>query len=159
MYTKEFEIRWNDLDLNNHLGNSSYVELMSHTRMSCLTDYGLSLKEMHRYGLGPIVFYEHIYYFKEILLGDEIKLSLEVKGYSEDGRFVLFEHNFYNNRSENLAHCEMLLSWMDLETRKLGTIPVEFMQKLKALPKAEQFRFLTNRDTRKFGKRPNNLND
>ena len=100
MYTKEFEIRWNDLDLNNHLGNSSYVELMSHTRMSCLTDYGLSLKEMHRYGLGSIVFYEHIYYFKEILLGDEIKVSLEVKGYSEDGRFVLFEHNFYNNRSE-----------------------------------------------------------
>ena len=65
MYFKEFEIRWNDLDANKHLGNSSYVEFMSHARMSFLTDHGIGLDVMASFGLGPIVLYEHIYYFKE----------------------------------------------------------------------------------------------
>jgi len=157
MYTKEFEIRWNDLDLNNHLGNSSYVELMSHTRMSFLTENGMGLGEMHKHGLGPIVFYEHIYYFKEIHLGDHITVSIEVKGFSEDGRFVLFEHNFYNEKGENLANCEMLFSWINLKTRKLGVVPQEFLKKLMSLSKGKDFKILTKEDTRKYGKRPKNL--
>jgi acyl-CoA thioester hydrolase len=157
MYTKEFEIRWNDLDLNNHLANSKYIELMSHTRMSFLTEIGMGLKEMHKHGLGPIVFYEHIYYFREIHLRDAIKVGLEVKGYSKDGRFVLFEHNFYNRKGENLANCEMLFSWINLETRKLGSVPDDFLTKLCALPKTKKFKFITKEDTRKYGKRPKNL--
>ena len=46
MYTKKFEIRWNDLDANKHLGNSAYIEFMSHTRMSFLTEYGVGIDVM-----------------------------------------------------------------------------------------------------------------
>ena len=28
MYLKEFEVRWNDLDANRHLANSSYINFM-----------------------------------------------------------------------------------------------------------------------------------
>ena len=65
MYTKAFEIRWNDLDANMHLGNSTYIEYMSDTRMSFLTSRGLSLEVINSYSLGPIVMYEQINYFKE----------------------------------------------------------------------------------------------
>jgi acyl-CoA thioester hydrolase len=157
MYTKQFEIRWNDLDLNNHLGNSSYVELMSHTRMSFFHDNKLSLEDMHQVGLGPIVFYEHIYYFKEIHLGDAITVSLEVKGHSKDGRFVLFDHNFYDDNGVNRANCEILFSWIDLETRKLGEVPPELLTKIEAFPRSKNFKNLTKEDTRKYGKRPRNL--
>ena len=33
----------NDLDANGHLGNSSYVEYMSHTRMSFFTKQGFGM--------------------------------------------------------------------------------------------------------------------
>ncbi|MBT8272756.1 MAG: thioesterase, partial [Bacteroidia bacterium] len=42
MYTKQFDIRWRDLDANGHLGNSSYVDFMSHTRMSFFNEIGIS---------------------------------------------------------------------------------------------------------------------
>ena len=55
MYTKQFEIRWNDLDANQHLGNSKYTEFMSHTRMAFFNAQDLDLNTMNSYGLGPIV--------------------------------------------------------------------------------------------------------
>ena len=30
MYLKEFEVRWNDLDANRHLANSSYINYESY---------------------------------------------------------------------------------------------------------------------------------
>ena len=153
MYTKKFDVRWNDLDANQHLGNSAYIEFMSHTRMSFLTKQGVGLDVMNSFGLGPIVFYEHIYYFKEVLLGEAITVSLEVQGHSEDGRFVMIEHNFYDEKGRNLAYSEILFSWIDLNTRKLGKIPNELLQKIKFFPRSKTFNFLTKEDIRKHGKR------
>lgn len=157
MYTKKFEIRWNDLDANMHLGNSSYIEFMSHTRMSFFTENNIGIDEMKSFGVGPIVFYEHIYYFKEVLLDQPITVGLDVAGYSEDGRFLMFNHNFYDTDGNNLAHAEMLFSWIDLKTRKLAQIPEGLMRKIKTFPKSKDFKILTPEDTRKHGKRPVNL--
>ena len=154
MYLKNFEVRWSDIDANKHLGNSSYIDFMSHTRMSFFIERGLGLNVLSGMGLGPIVFYEHIYYFKEILLGQPISVSLEVSGFSEDGRFIMFEHNFYDDKGKNLAYSEMLFSWIDLKTRKLGNIPDELLQKIKQFPRAKNFKSLTKEDTRKYGKAP-----
>ncbi len=157
MYIKEFDIRWSDIDANKHLGNSSYIDYMSHVRMSFFDENKMGLKEMTNLGLGPIVFYEHIYYFKEILLEDNIKVSLEIAGYSDDCKFVMFSHNFYDDKGKHLAHCEMLFSWIDLNTRKLAQVPSELAEKIKRFPKGKNFKTLTKEDTRKHGKRPIDL--
>ncbi|TJY38144.1 acyl-CoA thioesterase [Pontimicrobium aquaticum] len=157
MYLKHFEIRWNDLDANKHLGNSTYVEYMSDTRMSFLTSHGLSLDVVNSYGLGPIVMYEHIYYFKEIGLDDKVKVSLEVSGMSEDGRFIQIEHNFFNEEGKNLANAEMLFSWMDLKTRRFGKIPIELLQKIKNFPRSNNFKILTKEETKRLIKKPIDL--
>ena len=39
MYLKEFEIRWADLDANRHVANSSFVDMLSETRMSFLREH------------------------------------------------------------------------------------------------------------------------
>ena len=157
MYFKEFEIRWNDLDANMHLGNSSYIEFMSHTRMSFFQKKGIGLDKMKSFGLGPIVFYEHVYYFKEILLNMPIKVSLEVSGHSEDGRFILIEHNFYDADGRNVANAEIMFSWIDLKTRKLGRIPEALLHIIESFPRTADFKFLTNEDTRKHQKVPKDL--
>jgi len=157
MYSKQFEIRWRDIDANKHLGNSSYIDFMSHTRMSFFIEMGIGLEVMQEMGIGPIVFYEHIHYFKEVLLGKPIKVSLEVSGYSEDGRFIKFEHNFYDLDGKNLAFSEMLFSWINLKTRKLGSIPNQLFEKIKIFPKANNFKILSKEDIRKFGRSPIDL--
>ncbi len=157
MYIKEFEVRWNDLDANRHLANSAYTNFMSHIRMSCLVDMGFDHMILTKYQIGPVSFYEHMYYFREVLPGPPIRLSLEIKGLSQDGMFFEFHHNFYDHKGRNLAHCEMLGGWFSLKTRKLTSLDTELLQKFEKMEKAEDFRILTKEDTRKFAKRPIDL--
>lgn len=157
MYSKEFEIRWSDIDANRHLANSAYVNLMSHTRMGFMLENGFSEAELIKNNLGPVVFYEHIYYFKEIFIGQRIKVTLQLKGLSKDRKFFEFLHRFYNQSGENCASCEMLGSWIDLNTRKIVPLPGYLYQKLNGLEQTDDFRLLKKEDTRKFGVFPKDL--
>lgn len=157
MYSKSFEIRWSDLDANRHLANSSYQNFMSHTRMAFLVEHGFSQQELVNHNLGPIVFYEHLYYFKELKPEDHVKVSLELKGLSENGMFFQFEHNLYNQKGENCARCDMMGSWLDLSSRELAELPQHLLKPLEKLTKTEDYKELTKEDTRKFGVKPRHL--
>lgn len=157
MYTKQFEIRWSDVDANRHLANSAYTNFMSHTRMAFLIEQGFSMRELAKYNIGPVVFYEHMYYFKEAFLGQAITVSLSVSGLSEDGTLFKFDHNFYNKKGENIAHCEMMGAWIDLKARKMTALPEELLVIADAFPKSEAYKVLTKEDTREKGKMPKNL--
>lgn len=154
MYTKKFEIRWSDLDANRHLANSAFVNFMSHTRMGFLMEHGFGQRELSKYKLGPIVFYEHIYYFKEIFAGHPVTVTLELKGLSENGMYFEFLHNIYDHKGRHCASCEMMGSWIDLEKRKLTDLPKELYEQLEHMSKTADYRILTKEDTRKHGKRP-----
>lgn len=157
MYTKEFEIRWSDLDANRHLANSAYVNFMSHTRMGFLTENGFGQQELQKYNIGPVVFYEHIYYFKELFAGKPVKVSLKLKGLSEDGMYFEFVHDFYDHKGRNCASCEMMGAWIDLKERKLCELPPALRKNFNSLTHTEDFKILTKEDTRKFGKRPKDV--
>lgn len=158
MYLKQFEIRWSDVDANRHLANSAYTNFMSHTRMAFLIEKGFGMQTLKAHQIGPVVFYEHMFYFKEAFMGKPITVSLEVSGLSADGMFFKFEHNFYNYLGENIAYCEMLGAWMNLTTRKLVPLPDALLSVAETFPRAENFKILTKADTRKHGKMPKNIN-
>lgn len=157
MYFKEFDIRWSDLDANRHLANTAYINFMSHTRMGFLTENGFGQRELVENNLGPVVFYEHIYYFREVFAGKPVRVSLQLKGLSEDGMYFEFVHNFYDHKGRNFATCEMMGAWIDLETRKLTGLPEEFYRNFEGIERSDDFRVLTKEDTRKFGKRPKDM--
>lgn len=157
MYLKEFEIRWSDTDANRHLANSAYLNFMSHTRMAFLMELGFNQKTMAEHEIGPVIFYEHVYYFKEAFPGKPVRVSMEVKGLSEDGKFFEFHHNFYDYKGRNFAHCEMLGAWVNLKTRSLTGLSDVFLDAFNAIEKAEDFKVLTKEDTRKFTRVPKDL--
>ena len=157
MYKKQFEIRWSDVDANRHLRNSAYIDYMSHTRMSFLMEHNLDQKRLARLNLGPVAFYEHMYYFREVFPGKPVNVSLQLKGMSEDGMYFLFLHDFYDADGKNFARCEVMGSWINLETRKLTGLPKELLEKFNAFEKSDDFTVLTKERTRKFGTRPKDL--
>ena len=157
MYTKEFEIRWSDVDANRHLRNSAYIDYMSHTRMSFLMENELDQTQLVRFNLGPVAFYEHMYYFREVFPGKPVKVSLQLKGISEDGMYFMFLHNFYDAKGKNFARCEMMGGWIDLNTRKLTGLPKELLDKFNAFERTDDFKVLSKEDTRKSGMRPQDL--
>lgn len=159
MFLKDFEVRWNDLDANAHLGNVSYINYMSQTRMAWFKEYGLTLDGMIKNNLGPIIFFEHIYYFKEVLMDDGIKVSGELTGLSEDGMLFAFTHNFYHAETgKNLAHAEMMGGWIHPKYRKLTALPPRILEGILNSEKSDDFKVLTLKDTRRHGIKPKDLN-
>lgn len=158
MFLKEFEIRWSDMDANRHLANSSYINFMSHTRMAFLDAHGLNLRTLAEIHISPVVFYEHVYYFKEAFAGKPVKVSLEIKGMSPDGMFFEFHHNFYDAKGRNFAHCEMMGAWINLDSRALTGLPQDVLLQFNTLEKAADFKTLTKEDTRRFSKKPTDVN-
>lgn len=157
MFFKEFEIRWSDLDANRHLANSAYINFMSHTRLAYLGQLGFNQKSMGEHNIGPVIFYEHMYYFKEVFAGKPVKVSLDFKGMSEDGMFFEFHHDFYDSKGKNFARCQMMGAWIDLKERKLIGLPEKFLQAFGRMEKADDFKVLTKADTRKFVQIPKDL--
>tara|TARA_Y100000815_G_scaffold270061_1_gene293993 strand:+ start:18703 stop:19182 length:480 start_codon:yes stop_codon:yes gene_type:complete len=157
VYTKQFEIRWSDVDANLHLRNSAYIDYMSHTRMSYFQEKGFNQNRLHELQLGPVALYEHMFYFQEVFPGKPISVSLQLKGVSEDGSFFSFVHNFYDAKGKNLARCEMLGAWINLNTRKLTHPPQELWDFLDEMDKTEDYKTITKEDTRKFGQVPKDL--
>ena len=157
MFIREFEIRWNDIDANRHLANKAYIEYAAHTRMAFLLQQGFDSTLLGKYNIGPVVFYEHIYYFKEVFYGKPIKVSLELSGMSKDGMFFEFKHNYYDYKGRNFAHCEMMGAWLDLKTRKLIPLPDEMKEFMNKVERPDDFRTLTKEDTRRFIKTPVDL--
>lgn len=157
MYRKDFEIRWSDVDANRHMANTAYISFISHTRIAFLLQLGFDQKMFEVNQIGPVAFYEHVYYFKEAFLGQTIRVSLEIMGMSEDAKFYEFHHNFYNHKGENIALCEMMGSWINLKTRKLTGLNNELLKTFSGVEKADGFTVLTKEDTRKFAKVPQDL--
>lgn len=157
MYTKEFEVRWNDIDANRHLANSAYINYMSHTRLSYMLENGFGQNDMVRHNIGPVVFYEHMFYFKEVFPGKPITVSLQLKGLSESGTYFSFLHNFYDHKGRNIARCEMMGGWIDLKERKLRDLPEELYTNLNSLSKTDDFYIITKEDTRRHGQVPIDL--
>ncbi len=157
MYIKEFEVRWSDIDANRHLANTAYINYMSHTRMAFLMENGFGQKQLAKRNIGPVVFYEHVYYFKEVFAGKPIKVTLQLKGLSEDGMYFEFLHNFYDHNGKNFARCEMMGAWIDLKERKLTKLPKELYDNLDKLGHTDDFKVLTKEDTRRFGHKPEHI--
>jgi acyl-CoA thioester hydrolase len=154
MYFKEFDIRWSDIDANRHLANSAYVNFMSHTRMGFMIENGLSQREMVSHNIGPVVFHEQLFFFKEAFQGKPITVSFELGGSSEDGMFFKFVHNFYDHKGRNLARGSMQGGWIDLTTRKMRGLPEVLMPMLINAPKSADYKVLTKQDMREHGQVP-----
>jgi len=157
MFLKEFEIRWNDLDANRHLANVSYLAFASETRLAFLNQMGLSIADLKHLAIGPVVFNERLFYFKEVLPDDSIRVSFELAALSKEGMFFEFEHNYFNSKGENVARCEMMGAWMDLNTRKLTLLPEELLNAFEKTHKTKNFRIITSEDTRRWNQTPKPL--
>ena len=157
MFLNKINIRWSDLDPNQHLANSAYMNFMSATRMVYMAKQGVSYGDLKKHQLGPVVLREEMHYFKEAFPGEPVFVSQEICGLSTEGEFYSIRHNFYNSKGKNFARGEMLGTWIDMKTRKI-VIPVkEIFEKLMANNHTQDFRTITKEETRDVSKQPVNI--
>lgn len=157
MYYHKFEIRWNDLDANRHLANSSYIQYATQTRMAFMQKHRLGLAELNRWGIGSVILHESVSFFNEVYLNQELVVGLELAGFSEDGGVYEFEHRFYLPNGIHCATSQVLGVWIDTMLRKATTPPDDVLVVFEKF-RTEHTKVLTREDIKNLPSRPQDIN-
>ena len=137
-YSKTFELRWADVDANQHVMHSKYYELGAHTRMSFFITHGCTLDIMNELKIGPILFREECIFKKEINAGDIVTVNLLLTKCRRDGSRWSAKHEMKKADGTLAAVLYADLAWMDVMARKL-TAPAIAADIIEQMPKADDF--------------------
>lgn len=140
-YSKTFELRWADVDANQHVMHSKYYELGAHTRMSFLIEHGYTLELMKELKIGPILFREECIFRREINAGDVVTVDLLLTKCKRDGSRWSAKHELKKADGTLAAVIHADLAWMDTILRKL-TSPAIASSILEQMPKADEFAYI-----------------
>ncbi len=133
-----YTVRWADLDPNGQLRHSAYGDYGTAVRMQFLAEHGFSARRFVELGFGPVLFSETNQYFKEVLIGETITVTLHVLNRSADGTRWSIQHEVLKANGQKAASMNVDGAWIDLRARKLTAPPPELLELMDRLsPTAE----------------------
>lgn len=138
-----FNTKWSDFDPNRHMRHTAYNDYAAEVRVRYFQEHGLSINEFAKLNIGPILFKEETTFLKEIHIGENITVKMELEGVSKGLERWKFKHQIYNKNNILSAEIKVYGAWIDLEKRKLTTPPEKFISIFQDLPKTENFREIT----------------
>ncbi len=145
-FVKSFEVRWDDLDANRHLANTSYAKFMTHVRFAFFAEHGLSQAAFAELAVGPVILAERLSYRREVHALETVDVDLQLVGLSQNQRSGMFRHHVRKQNGDLAAVSEVTFAWLDLRARKIVDAPATLMDVLERMPTSSDFRTLTKED-------------
>ena len=122
-FERKYFASWTDLDPNWHVANHAYIKYAADTRVSFFSELKLDRDKFNNLNIGPVLFYENMHYYKEIMMGIEFSIDVEIDGYSDDGRFFSLFQNFYDMSGIHLAHLCLLYTSPSPRDKRQSRMP------------------------------------
>ena len=138
-YKHTFATKWADFDPNRHMRHTAYADYAAEVRTRFFLQHHLTLNDFARLHIGPVLFKEESTYLKEIHIGEDISVTLELQAASQAFERWEFKHHIFNQKGELSAIVIAKGAWIDLQKRKLTTLPEAILSVLKAMPKSKNF--------------------
>ncbi|MDX5438401.1 MAG: thioesterase family protein [Pontibacter sp.] len=135
----EGKVMWSHLDANMHMRHSAYADFAAQARIVVLDRLGLDLKAFQRLKIGPILFREELTYLREVGINEHIKVSVELTKSRPDGSRWSIRHEVYREDGVKAAVIHVDGAWLDLQQRKLATLPEELVEQFNLLNKSEDY--------------------
>jgi len=134
--------RWADMDQNAHLANSAFLDMAVDVRMSFFLDTGFPPTEFARRGFGPVVRRDEIDYLREVHLLEELTVTMELAGMSENGSRFRMANNFYKADGKPCVRLRTDGGWLDLASRKLAIPPPDLLEVMNRIVRTDDFEVL-----------------
>lgn len=142
MFAKKLMAGWGDMDFNSHMRNTAFLDKAGDVRMLFLSEHGFPMSEFMRLKIGPVVMKDEIAYVKEVLLLEEITVTLSLAGLADDGSRWILRSDIIRPDGKLAARVNSTGGWLDLAARKLVAPPAGLMATWKVLVKTDDFQEL-----------------
>ncbi|HUX93962.1 MAG TPA: thioesterase family protein [Ignavibacteriaceae bacterium] len=128
-FETEIKIRPDDIDLNNHVHNTKYLDFVLAARYEQMVkDYKMSMGDFHRLNFNWVVSVTHIEYKRSLRLDDKIIVRTQVDSVSGAQSKV----NFWIIKKETekiAAEGHLIYTMVSLKTGRPVRIPSEIIEK------------------------------
>ena len=121
-YAGTYTIRIGDINYGGHMGNDKALLLFHDARLHFLGQFGFSESDIG--GPGIIMNEAHVYFKKEVFMGDELRVYVQIEDLS--GVSFVLHYTVIRNEDEVLHGNTRLISF-DYEKRKVVKIPEAFI--------------------------------
>jgi acyl-CoA thioester hydrolase len=142
MFAKKLMAGWGDMDFNSHMRNTAFLDKAGDVRMLFLSEHGFPMSEFMRLKIGPVVMKDEIAYVKEVLLLEEITVTLSLAGLADDGSRWILRSDIVRPDGKLAARVNSTGGWLDLTERKLIAPPAALMATWQSLVKTDDFQEL-----------------
>ena len=142
MYSKNYTVRWADLDANVHMRHSAYNDYAAQTRLLFMAEKGFGMSWFKEHNVSPIILREETVFLKEIAGNETINIDVRLLRMSKDGARWSFMNRFFKESGILSAQLVVDGAWMNLQTRKLTAPPAELLQLFDLVEKCEGFSWI-----------------
>jgi len=142
-FVQQVHIRWSDIDPNFHLRHSVYYDWAAACRVDFLGQHGLTSERFQSLHFGPILLREECVFRREIRLGDQVTINLELLRSRKDYSRWTIQHTIMKDPATLAAIVTVDGAWIDTVKRKLATPPEEIVPVFAGMPVKEGFEWVT----------------
>jgi len=139
IFEKRFQVGWRDVDPNGHVANMVYLEYAVDARIAFFASEGFPPMNFLRLGFGPVIKSDFVEYFREVMMLEDIRVTVENGGHSEDGSRFRVINNIYKADGVLSAKVTSIGGWLSTKDRKLMAPPEELKQAWLTLSRTEDF--------------------
>lgn len=126
-------IRITDLNYGGHVGNDVFLSLVHEARLQFLDHYGYS--ELNFAGTGLIMADAAIEFKRELVYGDEVKISVAAKDFNKLGFDIFYLMETKDGDGWMIAgKVKTGMLCFDYAAKKKATVPLEAIDKLGERP-------------------------
>jgi len=142
-FKKVIEIRWLDIDVQQHVTRTAYINFSAETWLNWMRSIGYPVNKLADIGLNAVVIKDEIEYHREILSTEEqVIVELMFAGANKDYSRWKFISHLYKADNKLAAKHTTYGAWIDANTRKVVPAPTDFLKCLVAAPKMYEFEIL-----------------
>ena len=139
MTTYRYTVLWADLDANQHLKNTRYLDYAAQTRFRFLSEHGFTPEAFAAARVGPVVVEDRVRYQREFRLLEAFEVTIECVGQNESGSRFQLRNTFLNLAGEVCAEVWSHGAWFSLKERRIVAPPEGLAAAMGMMPRSADF--------------------
>ena len=141
-YSKTYEIRWSDLDANNHVNYAAYIDAAADLRYRFFTEHGFSPGRFEQLGIAPTYTALQAQFLREVRMGETVTLNFALAGLSPQGGRWKVHHDIFKSNGKKAVSLDLEGVILDLAARKSVLPSPELLATFQSIPRTADFALL-----------------
>jgi len=142
VYSKSYEIRFSDIDANNHVNYAAYIDAAADLRYKFFIEHGYPPERFVEMGIGPVYTSIHAEFLREVRMGETVTITYTLMGMSPSGVRWRVHHDVLKENGKKAVTLDLEGTILDLSSRRPVAPTLELLQTFHLIPRPSDFETL-----------------